>query len=177
MTCNEWQNIILTDYMDDQLKTSDQKDLEQHLQNCPACAAFTQKVTAIVKMPFDDLKRTEVSEVVWQNIQDQITEEESVIAADLPVTESFDWARLLGRLLRPQWGLALVSVGIIVGFLYLGFPVQWARHFQGPNSVMAVVTLQEDSNEVLEAVLEDVMVVFVDEEAQNYGTFIEEIFL
>lgn len=72
MNCERIQELILTDYLDDQMDKSQRKYLEEHLSSCPQCLEFAQAAKRSAFDPFVGADKPNPSESVWLNIQESI---------------------------------------------------------------------------------------------------------
>jgi len=73
--CKKIQELIITDYLDDELDMINRQQIEQHLRNCPACQKVLWGALAAAKQPFENQQYLEPPESVWTAIREQIAPE------------------------------------------------------------------------------------------------------
>ena len=75
MDCKTIKELILTDYLDNELDLKKRQDLETHLKNCSACADFAKNAKAEVVEPFNNAKQPIAQEYLWHQIKARIEKE------------------------------------------------------------------------------------------------------
>jgi len=75
MKCKRARDLILSDYIDGELKGSLRIELEQHLAGCGDCRRFKEIAEKKAAAPFRSSKTIEPPESVWQYIKESIQEE------------------------------------------------------------------------------------------------------
>ncbi len=167
MKCKYVKELILTDYLDEQLEKEQKTQIEKHLTICRDCREYELLTKKAVVEPFNDLERHNPPEATWNKIREQIEEE-------LPLQEPANsFADLILRIKsflhipKP----AFVVTAIIVLLL----------------AVITVIKLQPEDQKIVKVNPESqiecinyLMTVF-DQETMNgnddFGTSIEELFL
>lgn len=86
MKCKRIQELILTDYVDDQLSGEWRQFVDDHLTNCPHCRKFAQAVKATVQ-PFSQAEKMNPPEDLWPRIKQAIEAER--ISAETEWIETF----------------------------------------------------------------------------------------
>jgi len=109
MDCDEYQNRILTDYLDNQMNENERETLEKHLLSCRNCHEFYQSARKAVMEPFEEAQRGEPSEQVWQNIKNAISEEKNVPET----TGLLDWLKGFSLVPKPAVVFAITFVFIM----------------------------------------------------------------
>ncbi len=71
MNCKRMKNLILTDYIDGNLKGHALKEIELHLGSCPTCHSIVQDAKAAGKL-FRAVSRQEAPAEVWHKILAEI---------------------------------------------------------------------------------------------------------
>ena len=74
MNCHEIRDLLLTDYIDDEMEAPDRQALDAHLAQCPECTAFLDQVR---RQAVDPIRRgngsvMEVPDLVRKRIQKDI---------------------------------------------------------------------------------------------------------
>jgi predicted anti-sigma-YlaC factor YlaD len=108
MNCKTIQDLLLTDSLDNELDSRQQKLAEDHLATCSACREFALTVKNTVQVPFDNARRPEPPAYLWKNIQSMIEEERSRPAIFV-ILEN-----LLERMRFPKPVFAFSTIGAIV---------------------------------------------------------------
>ncbi len=75
MKCKEAQELILTDFIDEQLAARQQKQIEAHLKDCPRCREFAAHARKIVAEPFLRAEKIEPPETLWLGIRERLSAE------------------------------------------------------------------------------------------------------
>lgn len=72
MTCSQIQDILITDYLDGEIKGEARALVDEHLARCPACREFSAEVIRDVSRPFQALEQKTPPEEIWMNIQSKM---------------------------------------------------------------------------------------------------------
>ena len=72
MNCKKMKELILTDYIDGNLKGRALEDVELHLKSCPSCRALAQDLRAAGKL-FRAVGQEATPSGVWHNILAEIS--------------------------------------------------------------------------------------------------------
>jgi len=72
MDCKKASSIIVTDYIDENMKGLDLDELEAHIRSCPNCRTLAERV-ARLRTTFKAAPRQEAPASVWKKIRDEIT--------------------------------------------------------------------------------------------------------
>ncbi len=75
MKCEYVKELILTDYLDEQLEKEQKTQIEKHLTICKGCKEYELLTRTAVVEPFNNLKRHNPPEAAWHKIREQIEEE------------------------------------------------------------------------------------------------------
>ena len=116
MNCEKIQELILTDYLDDQMDKSQKKYLEEHLARCPHCLEFSETVKKAAFEPFVNADKPNPPESVWSNIEESILAEQQGKANVLAnLWEKFKFSAPISR---PAFAFAtVVTLALLVGTL------------------------------------------------------------
>ena len=112
MNCNKVQELLMTDYLDGELKPENEDGVKKHLETCSQCKAFEQTLRQNVVEPFKNLEEIQPPPSVWTKIHATITEEEQKKRQG-----EFNWLDWLKEKLnliflfpRPAYTLATICV-------------------------------------------------------------------
>lgn len=75
MGCSKFRDIIITDYVDDELDEQGKQEINHHLQGCAACRAFA---AAVLKIAVDPLRKAEITEppaFLWTRIKSHLEQD------------------------------------------------------------------------------------------------------
>lgn len=161
MNCQQIQDLLLTDSLDNELDVRQQKVIEEHLANCRACQEFALTVKNTVQKPFDQAERPGPPAHLWKNIQSKIEEEHSRPA----IFETLK--NMLERIRLPKPAFAFSTIGAIVIMVF--FMVKMSFYVQQRN-------YQQSAKQTIEEQIE----YFANNngiEEISFGTNIEEYFL
>jgi hypothetical protein len=102
MNCKKIQDIIITDYIDNELDGQRQKEIKEHLDNCVACRAFQEALVAMVREPLHNAETAVPPEALWIKIKNRLEQEEE--NGNYPALEDLFFA------FRPKW----VNVALVI---------------------------------------------------------------
>ena len=167
MKCEYVKELILTDYLDEQLGKEQKTQIEKHLTICKGCKEYELLTRTAVVEPFNNLERHNPPEAAWHKIREQIEEE---LPLQEPTNSFADLIRKVKTFLyipKP----AFVVTTIIVLLL----------------AVITVIKLQPEDQKIVkvnpESQIECItyLISVFDQETVNgnddFGTSIEELFL
>ena len=165
MNCKEVQELILTDYLDDELKSEKEKEIEEHISGCQQCHEFKTTVKKALAEPFKRLERAFPREEVWHKIKREIETEKQ----QLPVAGLIE--RIKGVFLLPRNVFALITVVVAIVTIFVMFvPLQ-----RNNQEVLTVNTEKQVEN--LAFLADGIDYYSSETEDVSYGTTIEEYFL
>jgi len=72
MDCNKIRELLLTDYVDNELGSGLKADVDSHLAACPLCAQFLKEVKSAARAPFENSPRATPPPEIWNRIQAEI---------------------------------------------------------------------------------------------------------
>ena len=111
MNCEKARNLILTDYLDDQMDVKARCIIEEHMARCPECKnLYLEAKKATDELSFNTLPRANPPEYVWRRVKMAILAEKENKKSLL--SEIFANARNFLRVPRPV--LATVSVIMLI---------------------------------------------------------------
>ena len=126
MNCKSIQELILTDYLDDELDVQQKKNVEGHLVSCAHCREFLEAARETGIEPFTQPQKISLSqENIWQNIKQQI--DVNSPQREVSVLPNI-FSRLADLMVLPQ--PILVTTGFIVLILTMLFSFELVKEFQ-----------------------------------------------
>ena len=164
MKCREWQDIILTDYLDDQMNKEQVVQLEEHLSSCQECREFSANARKAVIEPFEHVQKGEPSENVWHNIKEAISENQD------EREYVHLWDRIKELVFIPRPAMAFTTIAI----LFLSVTLVLNNRNQQLQIVKSVL-MQSQMDDVSYAF--DELAYFSEENGLYEETDIEEYFL
>ncbi|OGX35455.1 MAG: hypothetical protein A3C36_01710 [Omnitrophica WOR_2 bacterium RIFCSPHIGHO2_02_FULL_52_10] len=168
MSCEKFQEMILTDYLDRELSAQRRASLEAHLTQCPGCREFAEQARKGAVEPFEQLERLKPSPQLWANIKEAI-EEDPQPAVRGALVDFWERLKLLFYFPRPALALATVVLMIVMLLAVLPKPI-------GRNHIAQVESVAEEEVEYLASLMEGTESMDSDGNG-GYGTAIEEYFL
>ena len=157
MNCEKVKDIILTDYLNREIKEVIRKDVDRHLAECKECSEYLQRVKEDAVDPLESAERVEVPESLWNNIHALIESQNGQ-----SITSRFDIFLLKFRAIKlPKPALAFCSVVIAI-VLSLNIVTKIVR-----NGDHQVVNTQERSE----------VIAFLEQEYENFLEPKDEFFV
>lgn len=141
--CNEFQDLILTDYSDGQMNAALKEKVDAHLLQCASCQSFALEVKNTLIVPFEQAPAQAVPDTVWQGIRERIQEQ--------PVYQESFVDRLrawLNTITLPKLVPALCSMVMVVFVGSMFFFNQQTKQAQDQEQVLylaAVLTTTGDT--------------------------------
>ena len=161
MNCKKIQNLLITDYLDGELKDMVLcSRIQQHITNCIHCRQFEQEIQTI-RAPFTKTGHIEPPARVWDGICKKITAEQRLQPASL-FEQKLEWLREFLFLRPPVFAAATVLAIVTLALLFMHVPEQHQVKIDAKDMVV------------------ENFGVMVDEENStiyDFGTDIEEYFL
>ena len=118
MKCKTIQDIILTDYLDEQIGNAQKQEIETHLSACPLCRKFETAARQTVIEPFKTAKRKETPAGVWDSIKKNIQEEKEMVARN-PMTAVFEKLNAFVPVSKPAFMLTSSIFVLVIGILFV----------------------------------------------------------
>ena len=110
MNCKKSRELILTDYLDDQMDEEGKMRIEEHLARCQSCKKFFLTAKKTADELFADAERTAPPEYIWRRVKETILAAERKKAA--PTGSLFE--RLKAFLYIPRPVLAVATIIILI---------------------------------------------------------------
>lgn len=153
MNCENFKDLLLTDYVDGVLDPERQKACEAHMTQCAGCRALVSDLRRVTRDTFGRVHEMQPSELVWEGIAEKIQ-------------RSPGWLERVRALLT----LPRLSIAIPVMASLLIFALIQARHPNGSYDKTRTYLAEElggDLNVLTQADLEN----------GGFGTVIEDFFM
>jgi anti-sigma factor RsiW len=161
MKCERTQELIITDYLDDQLDNGQKRSINDHLASCPHCREFAVTARKAVVDPFSRIDKRIPPENLWSKIKEAIKADQSPI----PTNAFADFLVNLKNIFlipKPAFAFAIVSLLILVA----GVATKMTMSHQGTSEqIEYLVYLAQPEGEAAVG------------EEKGLGTFIEQYFL
>lgn len=68
MNCDTTRELLITDYIDNELDPKRREAVKRHLAGCPGCSAFEAEVLKTAVRPFKGISQARPPRAVWENI-------------------------------------------------------------------------------------------------------------
>ena len=124
MECKKVQDRLITEYVDKELSSDENAEVERHLTECPDCREFLGAVQRSSVVPFKEAGDMRPDNVVWQKIQEKIEAERA---------RSENWFGKLAdalipllRMPQPVFRTAFVTALILVVVVLAKWPSSYA---------------------------------------------------
>lgn len=112
MKCKDVKELILTDYLDEQLGKEQKAQIEQHLTICKGCKEYELLTRTAAVEPFNNVERYNLPEMAWNKIREQIEEERPLQA---PTNSFADFIlRIKSFLYIPKPAFVVTSILVLV---------------------------------------------------------------
>lgn len=105
MNCSEIRNIIITDYVDNELDAKTRQQIEIHLSHCSECRSFADNVMISAVLPLRNNKKITPPDIIWQNIKSKVKQNNSA-GGDFSKINIFSF-------FRPQW----VNIAAVISMI------------------------------------------------------------
>lgn len=165
MTCNEIQELILTDYLDGQMNSEEQMELEAHLTDCGDCRKFEAMARKRVIEPFRSAKMATPPEALWHQIKERIEQDREDITS-VPAG-LIDRIRSTFSFPKPAFVAASTIAVLLVAVVFTKLP----PGHNGGGSLNV-----EEPIEYVAYLMEGAGPSSIDE-TEGFGTLLEEYFL
>lgn len=157
MKCEKIRDLILTDFLDDQLSSGIKKKVESHLDQCVQCREFLHSLQEAAVLPFKQAQESLPPEFVWQRIKAGISG--IPLPERAPVQAPGGFFGWLAHAPRPVYVLAALLV--LVSAFFIRGRINTRNSGQAEYAEYYASLSEESFNN----------------EGDSYGTLIEEYFL
>jgi len=76
MSCEKIRELILTDYIDNEISDKEKIRLNIHFANCRKCKEFSETVKSTVVKPFANVEKIELPGFIWHRVKEAIIAEQ-----------------------------------------------------------------------------------------------------
>ena len=127
MNCKRIQELLITDYIDEQMADKAKSLIDQHLAQCHACAGYLTSIKRVAVSPFVNASKDVPDQALWAQIK-QTIEEEQQQQLEASLKPNF-WERIRSsvHIPRPAFALATIVTMIFMicstGQLFFSAPV------------------------------------------------------
>ncbi len=118
MNCQKIQDLILTDYTDNEAPEAVRRQVEEHLAACSACREFEAAVREKAVRPLQEAGRAEAPARLWSRVTSEIFAQQLKPAP----AGLFERIRDLARAPRPAFAFSTVAALVIFGILVARLP-------------------------------------------------------
>jgi len=113
MNCEHFKELILSDYIDNELRSEQEGAIKLHIKECSSCAKLYQDISELSEGSFKALERKRVPQIVWQNIERSLDESSPTESDQMGAVDRMKG--FLGGLLNlPRPALVFSSLALIV---------------------------------------------------------------
>jgi anti-sigma factor RsiW len=167
MKCEQFQELILTDYLDEQLTPGRKTAVEGHLSSCKDCRQLAEAARKLAVEPFRNAGKVTLSqEEIWLKVKDKILSETPAHRTN-PVTDFLERLKDLLAVPKPAFGAAMAMVMVLIAWLFV-------VTFRQPEQYVRVPAPEETTQSIAYVIDE---ITGEDDANGGYGTAIEEYFL
>jgi len=165
MNCEKIKELILTDYIDNEMNDVERTRLNVHFARCPGCKEFFETVKNTVVKPFTNAKKIEPPGFIWYRVKEAIMAEEQKKLGFV--------ARLLEKLKAvfyiPRPALAMSTIMVLAVIVVLMTTLKFSNK-------EALETNREDQAEYSTYSIETPVSVLLNND-EGFGTLVEKYFL
>jgi len=180
MNCKKVQELILTDYLDNEMPQDKQKELENHLASCAECKEFLALAKKAAIEPLANSKIANLfQDIIWSKIQKEIqAEKESLIDYD-PTLGFLEKLKSIMFFSKPRLAFSTFAV---IAVLIIVFNISYQQIDLGQNNQVKTAALNNqkviDTGSAVNE-REEYLSYLLDQENdyEGYGTSLESYFL
>lgn len=125
MRCEKVKDLIMTGYLDGELKSSLKKRVDEHLLYCQSCKAFAAQLKDTVIKPFKESTRLRPPQSVWEGVKAAISPQEEYKEGFLQRLRD-DIAEIFTHR-KPVFALATALTLVIAVFIFTKIPFNGKR--------------------------------------------------
>ncbi len=151
MNCKKIQDLLLSDYLDDEIGSSLRRRSQEHLDICEACRKLEQELQR-VRIPLQKAPRVEAPARIWQNIRQQIAEERQR-EFRLSWENMKNWLEERIVIRRPVFALATVMAVLLIVFV-LGRNMVFRPYDEARYAGEAFTSILDNQDDTIAANLE-----------------------
>ena len=111
MNCKKSRELILTDYLDDQMDEEGKARIEEHLARCQSCKKFLLTAKKTADGLFSDAKRASPPGYIWRRVKETIlaTQRKKAFSAE----SVFERLRAFLYIRRPALAVATIIILVL----------------------------------------------------------------
>jgi anti-sigma factor RsiW len=166
MKCNEIQDILLTNYIDNELSGEHRLMIEGHLNQCPQCRAVLQTARSLNEVLSSAEKVALDKQKIWKNITDRLDQDASSSLVYTPVRDTHDRRVRFANLFKPAFAFGVLAA-LIVAMSY----------FAVSGKGRLAQTLPEEEQYLATMADEIILAEQNDDFGEDFGTDLEAYFL
>ena len=165
MNCKRIKELILTDYIDNEMSDAERMRLNIHFAHCHECKELFDTVKNIAINPFAHVKKIDPPGFIWQRVK------EAIIAKQQEKLDFVDAAfeKLRSIFYIPKPALAMVTIMTLVFIVVLTTTLKLSN-----NKVLEISS--EDQAEYSIYSIETPVTTFLNDDG-GFGTLVEKYFL
>lgn len=123
MNCKQIQELILTDYSDDELSQALRKEVRAHVMACSECRQFEQRVQKTTIEPFSMTDKIAPPDYIWDRIKEKIALENKQQPA-MVFSGLRNFFHRIFIIPRPVFAVATIMVVILITVVLMRSPYQ-----------------------------------------------------
>ena len=129
MECKKLQDRLITEYLDEELDSEENAEVERHLTACSDCRGFFKAVQGSAVTPFKEAGEMQPDSAVWQRIHEKIEAKQSRSANGF--RKLADAFIPLLRMPQPVFRVALATALILVAVVFARWPSSYVDPVYG----------------------------------------------
>lgn len=110
MDCKQIQEMLTSDYLDNELDPTTREQVDRHLEKCPTCRKISENLAAIT-LPLHQARKQNVPQDVWPRIQTELRRQHSLAARPKTV---FQNNILEFFIMQPAFAAAAAAAAILI---------------------------------------------------------------
>lgn len=165
MNCKKIKELILTDYIDNEMSDKERMYFNIHLARCPRCREFVDAVKNAVVKPFTNVKKIDPPKSIWIRVKESImVEQQEKLGFITSISE-----KLKNVFYIPTLALAVSTIMALVIIATLTTTSRFSNE-------EALKTGREDQSEYSAYSIETPVGAVLNNDG-GFGTLVEEYFL
>jgi len=120
MKCEHIKELLLTDYLDDQVTESQKQKIEEHLARCVVCRELAGETREFLKKPFENTQQIKAPGHLWNKIKAAIEQQQK----ESLIQKAWDALSDTFAKHKPAFALSTVAVSILFLAMLVKIP-EW----------------------------------------------------
>ena len=120
MNCRRIKELIMTDYIDNEISEEVKKQIKRHLKDCSQCRQFEQTLRQAAVEPFRKAEEVQPPDSIWPQIKENITVQEK--QAEGFFVGLRDRLQLIFTARRPVFAVATIMAVILIAVIFRRLP-------------------------------------------------------